>query len=222
MFRRGDAGLIFLVGLYVASEIIANVTASKPVFLGRGIIVPAAVFLYALTFTLIDLVNEQLGKEGARHVIYTAFAANLLLAAYSQVVIRLPSPTFYHNSQAFNSVLGSTWRIVAASLTAYLVSSLIDTEVFAWLHDPRAKGWRKWVVRHKWMRVLGSNTVSTFIDSVLFIALAFWGILPVWPLIEGQYLVKMGVTLFSIPLIYLIRGEYFGYGGGKMPEAEAI
>lgn len=189
----------WIIGLYIACELIANVTASKPVALGGGIVVPAAVFIYAITFTLIDLVNERLGKQGARYVIYTAFAANLLLAAYTLLAIRLPAPPYYENQAAFASVMGSTWRIVLASLTAYLISSLIDVQVFAW--------WRERVGRFKWARVLSSNAVSTLIDSIVFITIAFMGVMPIWPLIAGQYLVKMAVTIVSIPLIYAIRAR---------------
>ena len=84
-----------IIGLYIACEIIANVTAVKPVLLPGNIVVPAAVFIYAITFTLIDLVNEKLGKQGARYVVYTAFLANLLLAAYSQFAIWLPAAPSY-------------------------------------------------------------------------------------------------------------------------------
>ena len=115
----------------------------------------------------------------------------------------MPPAPFYKGQEAFAAVLGSTPRIVAASLIAYLVSSLIDTEVFAW--------WRAHVGGYRWLRVLTSNAVSTFVDSATFITLAFWGVFPVWPLIEGQYLIKMGVTLVSIPLIYTIHG--------RMPES---
>ena len=185
-----------LIGLYVACEIISNVTASKPVAIA-GIVVPAAVFLYTLTFTLIDLINERLGKAGARQVIATAFAANLLLAGYVQFAIWLPAAPFYRDAEIFAGVLGSTPRIVFASLVAYLVSSLVDAEIFAW--------WRAHVAGPKWARVLISNAVSTLVDSALFITIAFAGVLPVWPLIGGQYLVKMGVTLVSLPLIYAAR-----------------
>jgi uncharacterized integral membrane protein (TIGR00697 family) len=187
---------ILLIGLYVACEIISNVTASKPVAIA-GVVVPAAVFLYALTFTLIDLINERLGKTGARQVVATAFAANLLLAGYVQVAIWLPAAPFYRDANAFAGVLGSTPRIVFASLVAYLVSSLVDTEIFAW--------WRAHVAGPKWMRVLTSNAISTLVDSALFISIAFAGVLPVGPLIRGQYLVKMGVTVLSLPLIYAGR-----------------
>jgi uncharacterized integral membrane protein (TIGR00697 family) len=174
-------------------------TATKPVLLPGGVVVPAAVFIYALTFTLIDLVNERLGKQGARAVVYTAFIANLLLAAYVQFAVWLPPAPFYgaEGQAAFHSVLGSTWRVVLASLTAYLISSLIDVHVFAW--------WRERVGRLKWLRVLASNAVSTLVDSVAFIMLAFAGVMPVWPLIVGQYAVKMAVTVVSVPLIYAVR-----------------
>jgi hypothetical protein len=185
-----------LIGLYVACELIANVTASKPVMIG-GIVVPAAVFLYTLTFTLIDLINECLGRMGARRVVATAFAANLLLAGYIQFAIWLPAAPFYSGGAAFAGVLGSTPRIVFASLTAYVVSSFVDTEIFAW--------WRARVGGPKWARVFASNAISTLVDSILFIGIAFAGVLPVVPLIQGQYLVKMGVTAISLPLIYAVR-----------------
>jgi len=192
---------ILIVSLYIACELIANTTAGKPVALSGGIIVPAAVFIYALTFTLIDLINDQLGKQGARRVVYAAFLSNLLLAAYIQFAIWLPPAPFYSEEAqaAFAGVLGSTWRIVAASLIAYLISTLIDVQVFAW--------WRERVGRHRWARVLASNSVSTLIDSAVFITIAFLGVMPILPLIVGQYIVKMVVTLVSIPLIYAVKAR---------------
>ncbi|MCP4542420.1 MAG: queuosine precursor transporter [Chloroflexi bacterium] len=190
---------ILVVSLYIACELIANTTAGKPVILPGNIVVPAAVFIYALTFTLIDLVNDRLGKKGARQVVYAALLANLLLAAYFQFAIWLPPAPFFgaEGQAAFVSTLGSTWRIVAASLIAYLISSMIDVQVFAW--------WRERVGRHRWARVLASNAVSTLVDSVVFITIAFVGVMPVLPLIVGQYVVKMVVTVISIPLIYAVK-----------------
>jgi len=187
-----------LIGLYIACELIANVTASKPVQL-VGVVVPAAIFIYTLTFTLIDLINESFGKAGARKVILAAFIANLLLAAYAQFAVLLPPAPFYSGQEAFAGVLGSTPRIVFASLTAYLVSALIDAEMFAL--------WKLHVKGPKWARVLASNTLSTWVDSVVFITLAFYGVMPVWPLIKGQYVVKMAITAVSLPLIYLVKGQ---------------
>src|SRR5262245_27985431 len=194
------------VGLYIACERIANVTAVKPILVGGlGIVVPAGVFIYALTFTLLDLVNERLGKRGARQVIATAFCANLFLAAYAWLTVWWPAPAFFDGQAAVARVLGATPRIVAASLAAYLVASLVDAEIFAW--------WRARVGGYRWARVLVSNAASTAVDSVVFVTLAFAGVLPVLPLVAGQYAVKMAVTVLSLPLIYGIRA------GARLPAA---
>jgi len=192
-------GLI-LVSLYVACEIIANVTAGKPVLVW-GIVVPSAVFIYTLTFTLVDLIHEVYGRSGSRLVVCGAFLANILLAAYTYLVVHLPTPGFFADSRAYETVFGSTPRIVFASLVAYLVSSLVDVEVYHL--------WRGCVKRWKWSGVLVSNGVSTLVDSCLFIFLAFYGTHPVIPLVKGQYLIKMTITVLSLPLIYIpwIRGS---------------
>ena len=201
-----------LIGLYIACELIANVTASKPVQLG-GMVVPAAIFIYTLTFTLIDLINESFGKDGARRVILAAFLANVLLAVYTQVCVLLPGASFYKGQEAFAGVLGSTPRIVFASLTAYLISAFLDAEIFSF--------WKTRVRGPKWVRVLVSNTISTGIDSVIFITLAFYGIMPVWILIKGQYVVKMAITVGSLPLIYLIRSQKGKGEAASIPAREA-
>jgi queuosine precursor transporter len=185
-------GLVF-VGLYVACEIIANVTAGRPVLL-FGIVVPSAVFIYALTFTLIDVIHEIYGKEGSRKVILGAFFANILLAIYAYLVVHLPAPAFFVDAKSYEIVFGATPRIVFASLTAYLVSSMVDVEIYHL--------WKSRIQKAKWSRVLVSNTISTLVDSCVFITIAFAGVMPVLPLIIGQYIVKMAITFLSLPLIY--------------------
>lgn len=189
---------ILLVGIYVAAELVSNVTASKVVTVA-GLTVPAAVFLYALTFTLVDLINTRLGKHGARAVIWTAVAANLLLVLYGQFTIALPAAAFWQGQEGYAGVLGSSSRIVAASLIAFVVAGYVDTEVFA--------RWRaRFGNRHLWGRVLSSNALSLALDTVLFISIAFAGTgAPLLSLMLGQYAVKLAVTVVSLPLIYAVR-----------------
>jgi uncharacterized integral membrane protein (TIGR00697 family) len=184
------------VVLYVACELIANVTAGRPVLV-LGMSAPGGVFIYALTFTLLDVIHETLGKDGTRRVIIAAFAANVLLALYTQLILILPAPSFFDGAAVFDRAFGATPRIIAASLIAYLVSSLIDVEVFAW--------WKRRTGSRPWARVLASNAVSNAVDSAIFVAVAFAGTLPLLPLIGGQYLIKMAVTVISIPLMYTVR-----------------
>jgi uncharacterized integral membrane protein (TIGR00697 family) len=109
----------------------------------------------------------------------------------------VPPAAFYSGQRLFR-VLGSTPRIVFASLTAYLISSLIDAEIF-FLESPCSTA--------QVDRVLVSNAISTWVDSVIFITLAFYGTMPVWILIKGQYVIKMAITLLSLPLIYLVKSS---------------
>lgn len=189
----------YLIGLYVACEVIANISAGKITQFGP-FSVPAAIYIFALSFTVIDLINEVLGKHGARRVVLAGVVANCVLALYAMLVLALPAAPWFKASQSYQDVLGMTPRIVAASLIAALISGLLDVELFARLRKRINAGWR----------VVASNALSTLVDSVLFITLAFAGAAG-FPfkalalLILGQYIVKILVTAVSVPLIYLVH-----------------
>ena len=188
---------IYIIVIYVACELIANATAGKITSAGP-FTVPAAIYIFALTFTLIDLINEGLGKIAARRVVLASFGANVLLAIYAQIVVMLPAAPWFENSASFDIVFGQVPRIVLASLTAFLISGLLDVELFARLRHRLNPGWR----------VVVSNAFSTLIDSVLFIGIAFAGVFPaaeLMMLVAGQYVIKLIVTGVSVPLIYLVR-----------------
>lgn len=187
--------VIVLTAGYLLCQIIADVTASKMVDL-FGIYVPAAVFIYALTFTLRDVVHKQLGKQQAVFMVLTAGGVNVLMAAYFMFTVWLKPAPFWGNQEAYNLILGVVPRVVGASILAEMVSELIDTEVY---HR----------IKHlaPWKRVLGSNAVSLPIDSLIFVSVAFAGTMPVAALISvmlGQVLLKSIITVISIPLIYVI------------------
>lgn len=198
---------IYLVGVYLACELVANVTASKVTVVGP-FTVPAAVYIFTITYTLLDLINHVLGPRETRRVVVTGFLANVVLAGYSLFAIRLPPAPFWGAQEAFSHVMGSTPRVVLASLLAYLVSSNLDVTTFALLRNRVAP----------WARVLLSNAVGLGVDTVLFIIIAFYGTMPLLPLMGGQYAVKMAVTVISIPLIYL--SHYIAGRPGAEPARE--
>jgi hypothetical protein len=193
---------IILVGLYLASELIANITASKLTSVGP-FVVPAGVYIFTLSYTLLDLINHILGKKEAHRVVLAAFVGNALLALYIHFAIALEPAGFWSGQNAFVTTLGSTPRIVLASLTAYLVSANMDVLTYAWLIQ-RVK---------PWARVLLSNGIGLLLDTVIFITIAFAGVAPLGALIVGQYSLKMAVTVVTIPLIYLTRhiSQLHGY-----------
>jgi len=88
---------------------------------------------------------------------------------------------------------------VVASIAAELVSEFADTEVYHWFIT-------KITNRYQWARVLISNSVSVPIDNAIFAIGAFGWLLPwtvVWEIFIINLLVKYGMTLLSLPLIYL-------------------
>lgn len=198
--RRVIREAIILAMLYLAVQMIADVSATKLIFL-LGLALPAGSFIYALSFTIRDLVHKRLGKEAARLMILTAGAINVAMAAYFMFVGKLPAPTFWQNQAAYDVILGVVPRIVIASIVAEVISELIDTEVYSL--------WVKHVTtEYQWSRILVSNVVAAPVDSIFFASIAFGGTIPmagIVSLVLGQVAFKYALGLLSLPSIYLVK-----------------
>lgn len=189
---------VLIVSAYVAAQMLANV-ASVKIGVVAGLAVDMGTFIYPVTFTLRDLAHKSLGKAATRALILAAGGVNLLMALYLMWAAAVPADPSWGLGEAFSAVLGPVWRIVAASILAQVVSELADTEVYSWFV-------RKVTARFQWLRVLVSNSVSVPVDNLVFALGAFafalpWGV--VWEIFAFNMLVKYGLTLLSLPLIYL-------------------
>lgn len=194
---------VFVVALYLTCELVANVTASKIAVVG-DFVFPSGVFIFTLSYTLLDVINHILGPREARRVVLAAFGANALLAGYMTVAIALPPAPFWPDQVAFEQILGATPRISLASLAAFFVSSRFDVTVYAYLAHRAAP----------WARVLASNTLGIALDTAVFMFLAYSGTdFPVDRLIGNHYAAKLAMTVASIPLIYLARVWYKPWRG---------
>ena len=197
------AGII-LISLYIAAQIISDVASLKIAVL-FGLSIDAGTFIYPITFTLRDLVHKRLGKRAARLVIVLAGGINLFMAAFFAFSAWLPADPDWGLAGEFSRVLGPVWRIVLASIAAEVVSELLDTEIYSlWVH--RVAERHPWA-RRQWLRVLSSNAVSVPVDSLLFSWGAFGGVLPaptVWSIFVSNVLIKLVVSLISMPGIYLV------------------
>jgi len=190
---------ILVTSAYVAAQMLADVTSLKIAKVG-GFSIDAGTFVYPLTFTLRDLVHKTVGAAGARLLIVTAAAINLIMALLFAFTAALPPDPSWPLQDAYAAVLAPVWRIVIASILAEVMAELIDTEVY-----------RLWVERvtrrYQWARVLTSNSISVPLDSLVFCWLAFGGVLPnavVWSIVVSNVLVKGATTLVSLPAIYLV------------------
>jgi len=187
--------LIVLISIYIGAELVSNVTAGRLVQLGPFIF-PGAIFLYSLTFTLRDAIHTAGGWASAKALLWGGLAANALLAGYGLLVNALPKPGFFKDD-AYQAVFGSTLRVVLASLAAYLISTALDALIFERLK-------RRGVAT----QVIASNAVSTTLDTVVFISLAFAGTgAPLLNLMVGQIVLKMLISLLLIPLVRWVRQQ---------------
>lgn len=188
-----------LVGLYVAAQMLADITAVKIMSIGPWT-VPAGTLVYAWTFTNRDLIHKQLGKRVARLAIVLAGVINVLMAIYFGFAIIVPPAAFWQNQEAFAATLGLVPRIVVASILAEVISELVDTELYHF--------WVSRVTRrYQWARVAFSNLISVPLDSLLFVVLAFSGntsIEGMLALILGQTVFKWVVGAISMPFIYAV------------------
>ena len=217
-----------LVALFVTALVTSQVTAAKLVgvelpfalpLAGETLLVPAAAFAYAVTFFGSDCYAELYGRQAATQLVNVAFLMNFVLLGLVWLAIAAPvfAPASAVDQAAFSQVLGASTGIVAGSLLAYLVSQNWDVFVF---HRIRAytDGDRLW------LRNLGSTLTSQFIDTLIFITVAFVVFQGLPPgeaagLVVGQYLVKVGVAVLDTPFVYAVVGVVRARESGPTPAA---
>lgn len=188
------AGILFTTCL-----IISNVLAVKIIAIGPWA-APAGILVFPLAYIINDVIAEVWGYKKARLIIWSGFTMNLLAILLFILTIHLPSAPFWQNQDAFSSVLGSTPRIVAASLSAYLVGSFLNAYVLSRMKIA-SKG------RNFGLRAIASTLVGETADSFLFILIAFAGIFSfnnlLW-MIVTQALLKTLYEVIILPVTAFI------------------
>lgn len=177
--------------------------ASLRIVLIAGFSIDAGTLVYPFTFTFRDMVHKVAGVKTARVLIMAAAGINLVMAGLFWLVAKLPPDMAVGPQAEFAAVLSPVWRIVAASILAEVISEFIDGEMYErWVH--------RLGERHQWGRVLSSNAVSVPIDSAVFSAVAFGGVLPLAVVISifwSNVIIKGLTTLISMPWIYLVKPQ---------------
>lgn len=201
--KKDNASLTTLNCVFVTSLIVANVVSSKIVSFGP-LTVPAAVVAYPLTFLMTDAIGELFGKEESNKTVRLGFFCQMLSLLLVGAAIALPVAKFADNQAEFSAVLGNSFRIVAASMIAYLCSQSWDVWIFHKIRD--------WYIRKhgstdggRWIWNNASTMTSQIIDTSIFIAIAFYGTVPdIWAMIGSQYVIKFVYALADTPVFYLL------------------
>ena len=160
-------------------------------------------------------------------LVNVGFFMNFVMLALVWSTIAAPAAGTGVDPETFRTALGASTNVVAGSLLAYLVSQNWDVLVFHRIRE-YTDG------RHLWLRNIGSTATSQAIDTVIFVAIAFWlapavlGVGAALPsavlasLIVGQYLLKLLIALVDTPFVYLVvrllRGSEEATGKFVFPE----
>jgi uncharacterized integral membrane protein (TIGR00697 family) len=190
---------VVLVALFVTALITANITAVKLIGV-LGLVLPAAVVVFPISYICGDVLTEVYGYRAARRVIWLGFLCNLLAVAAIYLGGILPAAPFWQDQEAYEVILGYTPRLLGASFLAYLVGEFANSYVLARMKVATDGRWL-------WSRTIGSTLVGQGLDSLVFILLAFAGTIPLRAMISaivGQWLVKSAYEVLATPLTYAV------------------
>ena len=190
---------VVLVALFITCLITANIIAVKLISI-FGLVLPAAIIIFPISYILGDVLTEVYGYRQARRVIWLGFFCNLILVVAIWLGQLLPAASFWDGQAAYERILGYTPRILAASFLAYLLGEFSNSFVLAKMKIA-TNG------RYLWTRTIGSTLVGQGLDSLVFITLAFVGTIPLAALgsaILTQWLGKSVYEAAVTPLTYKV------------------
>lgn len=188
-----------LIALYVTFILVAQILAAKISTFDLGFkefYGPSGVLVFSITYLLTDIVNEKFGRKETHKMVGIAFVSQVAMVFFIWLgTAFLPAP-FWTLQETWQQIFGLVPRITLASWVAFLISENFDAYMF-YLFKKITKG------KHLWMRNVFSSIPALLLDSLIFIPIAFFGVMPLLPLIVGQTAVKWLVGLINIPFMYL-------------------
>jgi len=208
--RRQSSEMLYLLlaGLFVSALITCNLIANKFVsvdlsFLGfnEPFRISAGVLPYPITFLITDILSEFYGRKRTNKVVLVGFVTSmfvlLILFLGGQFDSIQGSPI---NSDEYDKMFQNSWRVIGASMTAYVVAQLVDVRLFHF--------WKKLTNgKHLWLRNNGSTIVSQLVDTILVTTVLFIGVLSmedIGDLVFDGWTFKLMVALADTPIIYFL------------------
>lgn len=218
--ERAEAAYLLLAGLFLGALVVCNLIANKFLTIDLGFktfVVSAGVLPYPLTFLVTDLLSEVYGRRRANRVVWVGFLVSLLALGVLWLGSLFPAiPDSRVDDATYDRVFHSAWRVMAASMTAYLVAQFVDIRLFHF--------WKRLTGgRHLWLRNNGSTILSQFLDSFLVVLVLFAG---TWPAdriaatVLDLWLFKALVALADTPFFYAGTSLLRRWVGPFQPPAE--
>ena len=188
--------------VYGALLLVSNIITSKIICI-FGITLPGAALVFPLVYIASDLMTEVYGIKLSLIAIRTNVFINFLMSVIFIGTIHLPHAVFWQNQAAFEAVLGSTPRIVVASLIAYYLGDFVNSSSLS-IMKTLFRG--KPIIGSFFFRSIGSSVLGQVFDTALFIIMAFYGTMPsniLFNMIWMQYCTKIAYEIICFPIVKL-------------------
>ena len=182
--------LVPIAGLFTATLLISNTLESKILQIGP-LELTAGTILFPLAYLFNDILTEVYGYAASRKVIWTGFASLLLMTVFYQLAVMLPPAPMWENQSGYAATLGAVPRITFASVIAYFCGEFINSYIVAKM---------KVAMQGKQMglRFIASSMAGQSIDTVIFMLIAFAGVL------NGKELFTIGMTVWAAKVVWEI------------------
>jgi uncharacterized integral membrane protein (TIGR00697 family) len=193
---------LILASLFVSALITCNLIANKFVSIDLGFktfIVSAGVLPYPITFLITDILSEIYGQKKTREVVFAGFIA----AVFTLLILGLGGffdaiPNSIVDDATYDQVFKNSWRLIGASMIAYLAAQFIDVKVFHF--------WKR-VTKGKmlWVRNNFSTIFSQFVDTTLVVFVIFVGrekMPAILQMIIDGWLFKVMIAALDTPFFY--------------------
>ncbi len=200
--RRHFRYFDYVMAAFVAILLLSNlIGASKLASLG-GYTFGAGILFFPISYVIGDVLTEVYGYANARRCVWMGFAALVFMAFMSWAVVAMPAADGWGGQAAYESVFGSTWRIVAASVIAFWAGEFVNSFVLAKMKILTGG-------KHLWSRTIGSTFFGQAIDSAIFYPVAFLGVwsgAQVLTVMVTNWLLKVLWEALLTPVTYVVVG----------------
>ncbi|CAM3789969.1 queuosine precursor transporter [Flavobacterium cucumis] len=203
--RRKDIIYVILAGIFITNALVAELIGGKLIYIG-DVVMSLGILPWPIVFITTDLINEYFGEKGVKKLSF--ITAGLIAYTFFLLLIGLQIPAVKGDNlitdEQFTAVFGQSMWIIVGSITAFLVSQLIDVTLFHFVKNRTGK-------KMIWLRSTGSTVISQLFDSFIVLGIAFWlpGKIDTKMFIASAltgYTVKLLIAVGLTPLIYL--GHY--------------
>ncbi|EGQ2706425.1 queuosine precursor transporter, partial [Staphylococcus pseudintermedius] len=202
MFRLfGKSGLYAWVAI---GTIIANIQVLKTVDIFT-ISATLGNVMFASIYLATDILNDIYGRKVAKKAVWLGFSSTFIMIIVMQVSLAFQPSEVDMAQDAMKAIFDVVPRIAFASITAYIIGQHIDVLVFNMIKKVFRSD------RTFFIRAYGSTTLSSIVDTALFVMIAFYGSLPNGVVLEifiTTYLLKLLTTVLNVPFGYWAKSLY--------------